>query len=56
METTDPLSGLNDTDCWLGESHSDDPVANATYSDVRIWSGVLSSEDLEQLHELGPDM
>ncbi len=57
IETSDSLDGLNDVNCWLGKSHSDlDEVANARYNEVRIWDGVISPEDAELLHQLGPDM
>ena len=56
IEPTDALTDLDDTNCWLGKSHSDsDPIAIASYNDVRIWSGALSHEDIELLHDLGPD-
>lgn len=57
IETDDPLDSLNDVHCWLGKSHSDaDAVAHARYNDVRIWKGVISPEDAQLLHQLGPDM
>lgn len=56
METSDPLAGFEDTNGFLGMSHhAGDPVANARYNEVRIWSGLLSSADLEELHGLGPN-
>ena len=57
LETNDQLANLDDSNCWLGKSHSDaDPVANASYNEVRIWAGALSLADIETLHDLGPDM
>ena len=29
---------------------------HASYDDVRIWDGALTTTDLELLHDLGPDM
>ena len=55
LETTDELSELNDTNGWLGRSHRDsDSTSNASYNEVRIWSGALTEADRELLHELGP--
>ncbi len=57
LEASDTLSRMRDLDCWLGKSHSPgDPVANASYNEVRIWSGALTQEDIAILHRLGPDM
>ena len=56
IETTDTLAQFNDADGFLGKSHyPDDPVATASYDEVRIWSGALSEADIESLHALGPD-
>jgi hypothetical protein len=57
LEHPDPLTGLQDIDCLLGKSHvSSDYIANASYDDVRIWSGALTQADIAELHRLGPDM
>ena len=57
LETKDPLNDLQDINCWLGKSHElTDPVANASYNDVRIWAGALTEEDIALLHRRGPDM
>ncbi len=53
--TTSVLSGLQDTNCWLGRSQWGDNTANASYNEVRLWKGVLTAEELETLHDLGPD-
>lgn len=57
LETSDPLTRMRDIDCWLGKSHVEsDPVANASYADVRIWLGALTETDIAELHRRGPDM
>ena len=54
--TMDTLAQFNDADGFLGKSHyPDDPVATASYDEVRIWSGALSEAAIELLHALGPD-
>jgi hypothetical protein len=49
------VSKLNDVDLWIGRSHYDDGTANASYDEIRLWSGALSEAEREKLHELGPD-
>ncbi|HPC94340.1 MAG TPA: discoidin domain-containing protein [Sedimentisphaerales bacterium] len=49
------VSGLNDTNCWLGRSHYDDGTANASYDECRLWKGALSEAEREKLHDQGPD-
>jgi hypothetical protein len=45
-----------DDSARLGRSPwADENVANASYNEVRIWNGALSQDQLEFLHELGPD-
>ncbi len=49
------VSGLDDTNCWLGRSHYADGTANASYDECRLWVGALSQAEREKLHDLGPD-
>ena len=49
------LSSLDDTNCWLGRSQYGDNTASATYNELRFWKGVLTAEELEALHDLGPN-
>ncbi len=55
LQTTSLLSGLQDTNCWLGRSQWGDNTANASFNEVRLWKGVLTAEEMETLHDLGPD-
>ena len=56
LDVPERLRDLNDEHCWLGMSHSDnDQVAGASYHDVKLWRGVLTQDDIEILHDLGPD-
>jgi hypothetical protein len=41
--------------CTYIDPGTDDDTANASYNEVRIWFGVLTQEDLERSHDLGPD-
>jgi hypothetical protein len=49
------LSSLDDTNCWLGRSQWPDNTASASYNEVRLWKGVLTTEEMESLHDQGPD-
>ena len=57
-DTDHALSLLSDEEDWLGRTHwtTAGETANASYNEVRIWRGVLSADDLQRLHEAGPDM
>lgn len=56
MTSDNTLGDLDDVDDWLGRSHwSGDDTANASYNEVRIWYGVLTAQDLELSHDLGPN-
>ena len=56
LSTENAIEDLDDTNDWLGRSQYDsDETANAKYNEFRIWLGVLTTEDLELLHDLGPD-
>lgn len=44
---------FRDDRAWLGRAPW--TVANEHYNEMRIWNGVLSPDQLEFLHELGPD-
>ncbi len=54
--TTFTLANLTDSADNLGRSlWSSDGTANASYDEVRLWSGQLDSTTLETLHHAGPD-
>jgi hypothetical protein len=55
FETANPLSQLNDTNCWLGQSQWPDNTANASFDECRLWVGALTAEELEMIHDMGPD-
>jgi len=55
FETANPLSQLNDTNCWLGQSQWPDNTANASFDECRLWIGALTAEELEMMHDMGPD-
>jgi Concanavalin A-like lectin/glucanases superfamily len=53
---TVPLSGLIDTNCWLGKSlFSSDPYFNGRFNEFRIYSGFLSDLDVAADYVAGPD-
>lgn len=53
--TNSDLRALVDSACTLGRSMYGDNTASATYDEVRIWKGQLSSTELELFQLLGPD-
>ena len=55
FETANLLSGLDDTNCWVGRSQWPDNTAGASYNELRFWVGALTMEELEVLHDLGPE-
>ena len=55
FETTNLLSGLDDTNVWIGRSQWPDNTAGAGYNELRFWKGALTLEELEILHDLGPE-
>jgi autotransporter-associated beta strand protein len=56
FDTSNTLANLTDTNFWLGRSeYTSDPVANASYDEVRIWNRAFTASDLDALHTLGPD-
>ena len=55
FETANLLSQLNDTNCWLGQSQWPDNTANASFNECRFWIGALTAEELEMMHDMGPD-
>ncbi|MHC4166416.1 MAG: LamG-like jellyroll fold domain-containing protein [Planctomycetota bacterium] len=55
FETANLLSQLDDTNCWLGQSQWPDATANASYNECRLWVGALTAEELEMMHDMGPD-
>src|SRR5258708_6421168 len=51
-----PLSGINDTNCWLGRSQfSSDAYFFGSYQEFRIFSGLLSDSDVAAEYSAGPD-
>ncbi len=55
FQSANRLSTLADTNVWLGRSQWEDSTANASYNEVRLWKGVLTREEIEKLHRMGPD-
>ena len=55
FETTNLLSGLDDTNVWIGRSQWPDNTAGAGYNELRFWKRALTLEELEILHDLGPE-
>jgi hypothetical protein len=55
LKTTNLLSGLQDTNCWLGRSQWGDNTANASFNEFRLWKGVLTETEREKLHDQGAD-
>ncbi|MGD0382439.1 MAG: glycosyl hydrolase [Thermoguttaceae bacterium] len=54
--TNNTLANLTDSADNLARSFwSADSTANASYNEVRLWNGALSSNALEILHDAGPD-
>jgi hypothetical protein len=50
-----PLSGINDTNNWLGRSQfSSDAYFFGSYNEFRIYSGVLSDADVAADYAAGP--
>lgn len=49
-----PLSGIIDTNCWLGRSlFSSDPFFNGIFREFRVYSGFLSDSDIAQDYTAG---
>ncbi len=56
VATSAALSGLRDGDNWLGRSQlSTDPALGASFSELRIYSRALSSDELQTSASAGPD-
>jgi autotransporter-associated beta strand protein len=56
LDTAYTMVGLNDAEDNLGRSfYVGDNTANASYNEVRIWTGSMTPGTLEELHDLGPD-
>jgi len=55
FNTTNTVSTLDDTNCWLGQSQWPDATANASWNEFRLWNGALTQDELEKLHDMGPD-
>lgn len=54
---TIPLSGIIDTNCWLGRSlFSADAFFNGSYNEFRIYGGLLSDSDVAADYAAGPDV
>jgi hypothetical protein len=53
---TIPLSGIVDTNCWLGRSQfASDAYFFGSYNEFRIYSGLLSDSDVAADFAAGPD-
>ena len=51
-----PLSGINDTNNWLGRSQFfSDPYLYGIYDEFRIYSGLLSDSDVQADYVAGPN-
>jgi hypothetical protein len=49
-----PLSGIVDTNCWLGRSqYSSDPFFNGIFREFRVYNGFLSDSDVAQDYAAG---
>ncbi len=56
FDTTMTLLNLNDVNNWLGRSMwAGDNVAAASYDEVRIWNGALTSTEIDQYQVAGPN-
>ena len=55
FQSTNRLSELNDTNVWLGRSQWEDNTANASFNEVRLWTGALTRAEIDKLHRMGPD-
>ncbi|NLH40395.1 MAG: hypothetical protein GX448_01030, partial [Planctomycetes bacterium] len=55
LKTTNVLSGLQDTNAWIGRSQWGDNTASASFNEFRLWKGVLTEDEREKLHDQGPD-
>lgn len=55
FETANTLANLNDVNFWLGRSEYNDNTANASYDEVRLWNRAFATNELQQLHALGPN-
>jgi len=52
-----PLSGINDTNNWLGRSQfATDPFLYGRYDEFRIYSGLLSDSDVAADYAAGPNV
>jgi len=55
LEISNQLANLNDNNCWLGRSQWEDNTANASFNEFRLWTGTLTADEREKLHDQGPD-
>jgi autotransporter-associated beta strand protein len=56
FDTANTLAALSDANFWLGRSeYTGDATANASYDEVRLWNRAFTTDELQQLHALGPD-
>jgi hypothetical protein len=52
-----PLSGIIDTNCWLGRSQfSADAYYSGSFDEFRIYSGLLSDSDVAADYAYGPNV
>jgi hypothetical protein len=56
FQTNNVISGLADTNVWLGRSQWGDNTANASFNEARLWVGALTAEERENYHDMGPDV
>jgi len=54
--TTNKLSGLSDTDFFLGRSQWNDAAANASWEDFRIYDGAMDPIAVQLSNAQGPDV
>lgn len=56
FDTANTPGALNDVNFWLGRSeYGADSTANASYDEVRLWNRTFTTNELQQLHALGPN-
>jgi hypothetical protein len=56
LDTANTLVNLNDVNNWIGRSMwAGDNVASATYDEVRIWNGALTTDEITTYQLAGPN-
>jgi len=56
VNTSASLSALQDDNNWLGRTHWNDPVANASYNEFRVYNRALSASEVAANTILGPNV